>query len=128
MLRLPSTFGLFAFFLLGGLTESGSAQSEPEQREWMYRQYLQLHEFVRGGDVKPRWLDEGAQFWFVEHGADGGAVYLVDPLGRTQRHLFDLSSLREGLQRVLEEGTPAEGLPWSCPFSADSFWFETQAA
>jgi hypothetical protein len=74
---------LFALPLLGGLPELAFAQSAEEEREWMYQQYLQLPNFVRGGQVETRWLSDGERFWFVEHGVEERPVYLVDPPART---------------------------------------------
>jgi len=114
MCRLHAIFGLLAFGLLTELPESASAQSpDADQRDWMYRQYLQLNRYIRGGTVEPRWLSDGRRFWFVEHGADEAPVYLVDPAKGIRRHLFDLSSLQERLQRILEGTTPTERVPFS---------------
>jgi dipeptidyl aminopeptidase/acylaminoacyl peptidase len=77
----------------------------------MYQQYQRLEQYVRGGTVEPHWLEDGESFWYVEQGIEEEPVYLLDPRKRSRRHLFDLASIREHLQRVLREGTLADGLP-----------------
>ena len=111
MIRISPAFAAFAFAVLVSSADSAYAQSEAE-REQMYRHYLRLHEYVRGGEVEPHWLSDGQRFWFVEDEADEATVYLVDPAEGIRRHLFDLSALEAGLQRILEGWTPAKQIPF----------------
>lgn len=113
MARILVTVSVLALALLGGLPQFATAQSAEAQREWMYQQYLQLSDFVRGGQVEPQWLGDGERFWFVEHGVEAKPVYLVDPPAGGRRHLFDLSVLQERLQRIRGEQAPVGELPIS---------------
>ncbi len=71
MVNLRAIFRVMTLGLVAWLPGSASAQSPgADQHDWMYRQYLQLNRYVRGGTVEPGWLSDGRRFWFVEHGAD----------------------------------------------------------
>ena len=90
MVNLRAIFRVMTLGLVAWLPGSASAQSPgADQHDWMYRQYLQLNRYVRGGTVEPGWLSDGRRFWFVDHGADEAPVYLVArTLGVSYRHRF----------------------------------------
>ena len=115
--HLRGIFRASALSVLLLLPEGVTAQSEAEQRQWMYEQYGQLPQHVRGGSVEPHWIGEDGRFWFIEDQTDRTTVQLVDPDRRTRRTLFDVEPLREELRRVLGgdlPGSDEQYLPARC--------------
>jgi hypothetical protein len=110
MFKVSLALALLAFGVAGSPPDLATAQSEAG-REWMSRQYLRMHEHVRGGVVEPHWLGNGERFWFIDHGPDETPVYLVDPTTPLRRRLFDLKAVRERLARGFEGETLAGDLP-----------------
>jgi dipeptidyl-peptidase-4 len=69
---------------------------------------------VLGGKVKPRWIEDGARFWYSATLAAGKRFVLVDPVAGTRREAFHHERLAEALAAA--SGHPVD--PAALPFFA----------
>ena len=88
------------------------AQSSASVREEMYRRYLDLSSYVKGGKVEPHWLADGSSFWYAEGSPDNTVIWKVDPEANAKEPLFDVAKLRKVLTERLGDEQPSKGLPF----------------
>lgn len=61
--------------------------------------------------VTPHWLETGARFWYSYETSQGRKWYLVDPVVKTKKPLFDNAKMAAQLTRVLLAPYDAQHLP-----------------
>ena len=78
-------------------------------------QLIGLHRarLVAGLKVKPRWIDNGARFWYRGEGPQGHWFVLVDPAKESRRPAFDHERLAKSLAKASGEQVNAALLPFA---------------
>jgi dipeptidyl-peptidase-4 len=61
--------------------------------------------------VTPHWLETGERFWYSYETSQGRKWFIVDPVTRTKRPLFDNAKMAAGLTRILLAPYDAQHLP-----------------
>jgi dipeptidyl aminopeptidase/acylaminoacyl peptidase len=61
--------------------------------------------------VDPHWFQKGNQFWYEYKTGDGRMWYVVDPVARTKRTLFDPDKLAAELTEIVKDPFTAQQLP-----------------
>ena len=61
--------------------------------------------------VEPRWLKTGDRFWYTYETPQGRNWYLVDPVARSRKPLFDRARMAADLTRILLTPYDAQHLP-----------------
>jgi dipeptidyl-peptidase 4 len=69
---------------------------------------------VAGGQVKPRWIDQGARFWYSAARPEGQEFILAEPARHSRKPAFDHGRLAAALQSA--SGTPVNAA--ALPFAA----------
>ena len=64
-----------------------AAQTSTSVREEMYLRYMAFSSYVKGGEVKPNWAEDGSRFWYAESDEPGAAVWQVDPKRNTKARI-----------------------------------------
>lgn len=85
---------------------------DPKALQRFYR-FMQPAGLVVGGRVTPRWMLDGASFWFADREPNDTVILWVD--GKTGRlaPLFDVTRTRGALTELLGREPPYKGLPFS---------------
>ncbi len=117
---LPS-LALAAALVLGGATSSaaqtnpapdvvggpGSANYRLAARFAPYK----LDRLIYSTSVNPRWIEGTERFWYQWDTSDGSFYYLVDPVQRSRRQLFDNDRLAAELTRITGDPWDGQHLP-----------------
>ena len=74
-------------------------------------QSAKVAKLVFDTSVSPHWLETGDRFWYTYETGQGRKWYLVDPLAKTKKLLFDNAKMAAGLTRVLLSPYDAQHLP-----------------
>jgi hypothetical protein len=98
--------------LLIGTCLSLAEALQPNQRETIYRRYLDFPSIVRGGAIKPHWMADGSSFWYAEGAPANTILYKVDPRENTKSPLLDPARVRRVLTAVLGHDPPYQGVPF----------------
>ncbi len=108
--------GIMFICLVAGLVATASAvggqKPERSEKELMYDRYLDFSSYVKGGSIKPHWMEDGSSFWFAEGAPANTVIYKVDPRDNTKTPLFDAARLRQALTDLLDFEPPCQGLPF----------------
>ena len=67
---------------------------------------------VRGGRVRPRWIDGGARFWYMVGTPPERTFVLVDPMAGTRGPAFDHEKLASALAAASGHEVDAAALPF----------------
>lgn len=98
-----------AIFLFAFLAASPALAAGPETKNAGKANYdlasrwqpAKVGKLVFDTSVSPRWLETGDRFWYTYETGQGRKWYLVDPLAKTKKLLFDNAKMAAGLTRVL---------------------------
>ncbi|MEO8449938.1 MAG: DPP IV N-terminal domain-containing protein [Gemmatimonadota bacterium] len=101
---------------LGALGSAATAQTparDSAARERAFWQFLGYPSLVKGGALTPRWMADGASFWYVQGGPDSAVAYRVDPATGAITPLLDVPRTRRALAVALGHDPPYRGLPFA---------------
>lgn len=93
-----------------GVSAQNVVQSSNEVRQ---ESYLNFDSLVKGGRVRPHWMNDGNSFWFADGTPDNTIFYKVNPKTKSKTPLFDAVRLRQSLVPLLGEELRTQGLPFS---------------
>lgn len=102
--------------LCGGMLCSTSLSAEEAGR---LPGYIQAERFTKeklntmlfSTTVDPHWLQKGNSFWYEYKTSDGKAWYVVDPVAKTKRPLFDLDEIAAEITEIVKDPFTAQQLP-----------------
>jgi dipeptidyl-peptidase 4 len=106
-------------------------QLRPELDATSYRtaEKLMRHnrsKLVRGGKIRPNWIEGGERFWYTVATSEGRRFVLVDPAAGTRRPAFDHTRLAQALATATGQPADAAALPFEAidvdGDQAVSFW------
>lgn len=92
---------------------TAAQQTTSAEREAMYRRYLELPSYVKGGSIKPHWMADGSGFWYAEGVPANTVIWKVDPHANSQAALFDTLRLRQAVAGMLGYEPSQSGLPFA---------------
>ncbi|MFN0180744.1 MAG: DPP IV N-terminal domain-containing protein [Gemmatimonadales bacterium] len=98
-----------------GFAQSASPARDSAARMAQYRRFLGFAGLVKGGRVTPRWLSDGAAFWYPDGPPDSVTIWRVDPERNQVTPLLDVARTRRAVAEVLGHEPPYRGLPFSTP-------------
>lgn len=61
--------------------------------------------------IDPHWFQKGNHFWYEYKTSNGKVWYVVDPVAKTKRQLFDLNKLAAQLTEIVKDPFTAQQLP-----------------
>ena len=106
---------LFITLLMGGLCTTVSVAKAQERLP----EYLQAEKYTQeklntmlfSTVVDPHWFQKGNNFWFEYKTSEGTFWYVVDPVARTKKLLFDRDELASQLTEIVKDPFEARHLP-----------------
>jgi len=69
-----------------------------------------LRKMIFSTEVRPNWLRQGDQFWYVYETSEGKKWYLVDPAERKKEPLFDNADFAAQLTRIVKDPFDAQNI------------------
>lgn len=88
-----------------------SAQPDPIQCA-MFDRYLSIGLLVNGGQVQPRWRQDGSSFWYVKAAEGERQILKVDPANNEVAPYFDTNRLNAALTEALGYVPATAGVPF----------------
>lgn len=85
----------------------------PDDRERLYRLFLDIPSLVRGGVIQPHWMADGSSFWYADGAPDLTTIHKVDPVANTRLPLLETARLRQALAKAVGHEPPYRGLPFA---------------
>ena len=81
--------------------------------------YLQAERFTKekvstmlfSTSVDPHWFQQGNSFWYEYKTSEGTAWYVVDPVAKTKKELFDLDDIASQITEIVKDPFTAQQLP-----------------
>lgn len=70
-----------------------------------------LRKLVFSTSVDPHWLKLSNKFWYTYETPNGKEWYIVDPVAKTKRKMFDLDKLAAGITTIVKDPFDAQHLP-----------------
>ena len=61
--------------------------------------------------IDPHWFQKGNNFWYSYKTSNGNCWYVVDPVARTKRPLFDLDAIAAQITEIVKDPFTAQQLP-----------------
>ena len=111
--------------LLGFPTLADDARDDPWHRR--AEQARHLDRWVRGGEVEPRWLDDGSSFWFRQRIGDQDKIVRVDPTTGGEPTPFDPPAESVAPSPRTVRQSPGVGIPPVLEvLSPDGLWWLTE--
>ncbi len=109
----------YSFYLLcccAALWAGSMAHAESGER---LPGYMQAERFTKeklstllfSTTVDPHWFQQGNCFWYEYKTSKGKAWYVVDPVAKTKKTLFDLDELASQITEIVKDPFTAEQLP-----------------
>lgn len=83
---------------------SGYVQAERFTKE-------KLNTMLFSTSVDPHWFRKGDNFWYEYKTSNGKAWYVVDPVAKTKRPLFDLDDIAAQITEIVKDPFTAQQLP-----------------
>ena len=83
---------------------SGYVQAERFTKE-------KLNTMLFSTSVDPHWFQKGNSFWYEYKTGNGKAWYVVDPVAKTKRPLFDLDDIAAQITEIVKDPFIAQQLP-----------------
>lgn len=112
---------LYIMLLAGGLLQSPGlwAAGQSFAGEDVLPGYTQAQRFTKdklttmlfSTTVDPHWFRKGNCFWYEYKTSNGTAWYVVDPVAKTKRLLFDLDALAAQLTEIMKDPFTSQQLP-----------------
>lgn len=107
---------LLLVMLCAGMFCGTNARSQEAER---LPGYVQAERFTReklntmlfSTTVDPHWFRKGNSFWYEYKTSDGKAWYVVDPVAKTKRTLFDLDDIAAQITEIVKDPFTAQQLP-----------------
>lgn len=106
---------LLAALLMGGLCVA----NQPLKAQERLPEYLQAEKYTQeklntmlfSTVVDPHWFQKGNCFWFQYKTSDGTFWYVVDPVAKTKKLLFDRDEIASRLTEIVKDPFDAQHLP-----------------
>ncbi len=131
---------LFLFVVIGNLAIAQTnnfmlVESQPNKVKANYQLASRfspdkLRKLIFSTSVDPHWLKLSNRFWYQYETSDGKQWYIVDPVAKTKRKMFDMDKLAAGITLVVKDPFDAQHLPIeNLKFSRDekSITFEVRS-
>ena len=83
---------------------SGYVQAERFTKE-------KLNTMLFSTSVDPHWFRKGSSFWYEHKTGNGKVWYVVDPVAKTKRPLFDLDDIAAQITEIVKDPFTAQQLP-----------------
>ncbi|WP_293740276.1 DPP IV N-terminal domain-containing protein [uncultured Parabacteroides sp.] len=83
---------------------SGYVQAERFAKE-------KLNTMLFSTSVDPHWFQKGNNFWYEYKTSNGKSWYVVDPVAKTKRPLFDLDDIAAQITEIVKDPFTAQQLP-----------------
>ncbi len=83
---------------------SGYVQAERFTKE-------KLNTMLFSTSVDPHWFQKGNNFWYEYKTSNGKSWYVVDPVAKTKRPLFDLDDIAAQITEIVKDPFTAQQLP-----------------
>lgn len=107
---------LLLVMLCAGMFCGTNARSQEVER---LPGYVQAERFTReklntmlfSTTVDPHWFRKGNSFWYEYKTSNGKAWYVVDPVAKTKRTLFDLDDIAAQITEIVKDPFTAQQLP-----------------
>lgn len=102
--------------LCAGMLHGAGAQAQDAER---LPGYVQAERFTKeklntmlfSTTVDPHWFQKGHCFWYEYKTSEGKAWYVVDPVAKTKRPLFDLDDVAAQITEIVKDPFTAQQLP-----------------
>ena len=102
--------------LCAGMLHGAGAQAQEAER---LPGYVQAERFTKeklntmlfSTTVDPHWFQKGNCFWYEYKTSEGKAWYVVDPVAKTKRPLFDLDDVAAQITEIVKDPFTAQQLP-----------------
>lgn len=99
-----------------GMLHGAGAQAQEAER---LPGYVQAERFTKeklntmlfSTTVDPHWFQKGNCFWYEYKTSEGKAWYVVDPVAKTKRPLFDLDDVAAQITEIVKDPFTAQQLP-----------------
>ena len=105
---------LTAYFAAVALCASLSLNAQERLPEYLQAEKFtqaKLSQMLFDTQVRPNWFKTGNKFWYSYKTSEGTAYYLVDPVARTQRPLWDNAKIAAQLTEIVKDPYDAQHLP-----------------
>lgn len=107
---------LLLVMLCAGMLCGTEAQGQETER---LSGYVQAERFTKeklntmlfSTSVDPHWFRKGDNFWYEYKTSNGKAWYVVDPVAKTKRPLFDLDDIAAQITEIVKDPFTAQQLP-----------------
>src|SRR2546430_2482167 len=83
-----------------------------DERLQRFSRYMDPSGLVVGGEITPRWMLDGASFWYADRVPEDTVVLRVDGKTGTIAPLLDVAKTRRALSSVIGREVPYRGLPF----------------
>ena len=102
--------------LCAGMLHGAGAQAQEAER---LPGYVQAERFTKeklntmlfSTTVDPHWFQKGNCFWYEYKTSEGKVWYVVDPVAKTKRPLFDLDDVAAQITEIVKDPFTAQQLP-----------------
>ncbi len=107
---------LIALFLAFGVapTPDVAAQQPVTKANYALAEQFspaKIDRMVYSTEVSPHWFRDSDRFWYSYRTSEGVKYYLVDPVARTKRELFDLADLAARITEITGDPFDSQHLP-----------------
>lgn len=107
---------LLLIMLCAGMLHGAGAQAQEAER---LPGYVQAERFTKeklntmlfSTTVDPHWFQKGNCFWYEYKTSEGKVWYVVDPVAKTKRPLFDLDDVAAQITEIVKDPFTAQQLP-----------------
>ena len=107
---------LLLVMLCAGMLCGTEAQGQETER---LSGYVQAERFTKeklntmlfSTSVDPHWFRKGDNFWYEYKTSNGKAWYVIDPVAKTKRPLFDLDDIAAQITEIVKDPFTAQQLP-----------------
>ena len=109
---------LLLILACSGLLASSGIHGQQVQSDWLAG-YTQAQRFTKeklntmlfSTTVDPHWFQKGNCFWYSYKTSNGNCWYVVDPVAKTKRPLFDMDAIAAQITEIVKDPFTAQHLP-----------------